>query len=202
MTRGAGARADLVRAPSHPLVSAYGGVIAPIQSRSPVQQSIKQTAHPHPGCSCEVISPNLHQFRADADGLGVQEHGRAEYPIHSLSALQLRSSLHGILNPRIPSESNFREAPCNASFVPMFMGSAYKNKGVQNLLDAVGRYLPSPAEKPSHALDMDKDEEEVPAPEVGRSAFRVFWVVLKVFQILCDGVSYSSWCVQRRAESS
>jgi len=48
---------------------------------------------------------------------------------------------------------------CN--FVPVFMGSAYKNKAVQVLLDGVMDYLPSPQEKDNYALDLTKDEEPV-----------------------------------------
>ena len=46
-------------------------------------------------------------------------------------------------------------------FVPVFMGSAFKNKGVQPLLDGVGDYLPSPPEKANYALDVSKGEEKV-----------------------------------------
>jgi elongation factor G len=52
---------------------------------------------------------------------------------------------------------------------PVFMGSAYKNKGVQLLLDAVVRYLPSPLEKPNfgreHA-DPEKRIELKPDPKL------------------------------------
>lgn len=47
-------------------------------------------------------------------------------------------------------------------FVPVFMGSAFKNKGVQLLLDGVNDYLPAPVEVNNVALDIDKEEAVVP----------------------------------------
>lgn len=46
-------------------------------------------------------------------------------------------------------------------FVPVFCGSAYKNRGVQKLLDGVHDYLPNPTEKRNEGLDLDKNEEKV-----------------------------------------
>lgn len=46
-------------------------------------------------------------------------------------------------------------------FVPVFCGSAYKNKGIQPLLDAITYYLPDPTEVTNTALDLDRAEEPV-----------------------------------------
>ena len=45
------------------------------------------------------------------------------------------------------------------SITPVFCGSAYKNKGVQPLLDAVNRYLPSPLDRTVYAKKWDNPEE-------------------------------------------
>jgi elongation factor G len=44
---------------------------------------------------------------------------------------------------------------------PVFLGSAYKNIGVQTVLDAINRYLPAPTDISNTALDIDRDEEAV-----------------------------------------
>ncbi|GIL16423.1 MAG: elongation factor G [Oligoflexia bacterium] len=53
-----------------------------------------------------------------------------------------------------------RKAVIALKLVPVLCGSAFKNKGVQLLLDAVADYLPTPAEKKEHGLDLDKNEEK------------------------------------------
>lgn len=53
-----------------------------------------------------------------------------------------------------------RKAVIGLKLVPVFCGSAFKNKGVQLLLDAVASYLPTPSEKKEHGLDLDKNEEK------------------------------------------
>jgi elongation factor G len=55
-----------------------------------------------------------------------------------------------------------REAVLSQQLTPVFMGSAYRNKGVQPLLDAVVRYLPSPLDNPPKALTHKEPHTEFP----------------------------------------
>ncbi len=60
-----------------------------------------------------------------------------------------------------------RAAVMDMAIIPMICGSAFKNKGVQFLLDAVCRYLPSPLDKDDIVgINPDTDKEESRKPSV------------------------------------
>ena len=60
-----------------------------------------------------------------------------------------------------------RAAVMDMAIIPMICGSAFKNKGVQFLLDAVCRYLPSPTDKEGIVgVNPDTDEQELRKPDV------------------------------------
>ncbi len=54
-----------------------------------------------------------------------------------------------------------RNGTLSRKITPVLLGSAYKNKGVQLLLDAVTRLLPCPSDIENEALDMDNEETPV-----------------------------------------
>ena len=70
------------------------------------------------------------------------------------------------LEGKMPDEATIkkliRKAVITGAFFPVLCGSAFKNKGVQPLLDAVVDYLPSPLDVPPiHGINPDKENEDV-----------------------------------------
>ncbi|TGQ64572.1 MAG: elongation factor G [Mesorhizobium sp.] len=73
-------------------------------------------------------------------------------------------ALENYLEGKMPSNDEIRalirKGTIAVKFYPMFCGSAFKNKGVQPLLDAVVEYLPSPADVPAiKGVDAKTDAE-------------------------------------------
>ncbi len=70
-----------------------------------------------------------------------------------------------IIEEQTPGEELVREAirrgTLSLELAPVIIGSAYKNKGIQPLLDAVNAYLPCPTDVENTALDLNNDEKEV-----------------------------------------
>jgi elongation factor G len=72
----------------------------------------------------------------------------------------MEAALEGTPTEKMIMEA-VRKGTLALEMAPVFIGSAYKNKGVQALLDAVNNYLPSPNDVENVALDLEKNEEEV-----------------------------------------
>jgi len=140
---------------------------------------------------CDVISGSAHYFEGD--------HGLTRrvdvVPEEMLARVEkLRAELFELLadlddefaevyleNEDVPEtavHAAIRRTVIARTFCPMLMGSAYKNKGVQNLLDAIVRYLPSPLDRANTALSADDESEvvnlktDIAAPLVGY-AFKI-----------------------------
>ena len=77
-----------------------------------------------------------------------------------------------------------KEATIGMAVVPMTPGTAFKNKGVQTLLDAVVAYLPSPVEAPAIMGTLMDDEEvevEVKSTDEGDFAALAFKIMTDPF---------------------
>jgi elongation factor G len=73
----------------------------------------------------------------------------------------MEAALEGRETPEQIREA-VRRGTIRRELTPVLMGSAYKNKGVQPLLDAAVSYLPNPAEVENVAFDLDEPSKEVP----------------------------------------
>ncbi|MEE4273138.1 MAG: elongation factor G [Thermoanaerobaculales bacterium] len=85
----------------------------------------------------------------------------------------MEAALEDAATPELIHEA-VRAGVLSLELTPVFIGSAYKNKGVQPLMDAVTRYLPSPLDVPIEAIDLDQDGAAVelqPDPDAQTVAY-------------------------------
>ena len=90
------------------------------------------------------------------------------------------------LEDKIPSIDEMKKALRKACIenraVPVFAGSAYKNKGVQKLLNGVVEYMPSPVDIPAaEATDLDGNAMTVEATDDGPFAALAFKIMTDPF---------------------
>ena len=99
----------------------------------------------------EALGANYHDEEIPADLLAKCEAARIEM-IEACVELD-EEAMEQYLDGTMPTEATIkkllRKAVVTGAFYPVLCGSAFKNKGVQPLLDAVVDYLPSPLDRPA-----------------------------------------------------
>ncbi len=105
----------------------------------------------------QVVEKDIPDEMADAASLAREE---------MLDVVSMFSDdlMEAILEERVSEDlihQGARNGVLSMGLTPVFLGSAYKNKGVQKLLDAVNRYLPSPIDIENTAVDLANDEAPV-----------------------------------------
>jgi elongation factor G len=99
----------------------------------------------------EELGATYHDEEIPADMLDAAKQARADM-IEACAELDdkaMEDYLNGVEMENATIKKLLRKAVLNASFFPVLCGSAFKNKGVQPLLDAVCDYLPSPLDRPA-----------------------------------------------------
>jgi elongation factor G len=110
--------------------------------------------------------PNGEEIRTGDIPAELQEEARARREELLDAASMFSDDLtEAILEDRVTDDlihDALRKGTLARQLTPVFVGSAYKNIGVQPLLDGVNQYLPEPREVTNVALDLDQDEQQIP----------------------------------------
>jgi elongation factor G len=106
------------------------------------------------------------------------------------------TAMEAYLDGKEPDEATLkrliRKAVLHASFFPILAASAFKNKGVQTLLDAVVDYLPSPLDRPAiKGTDMKGVEVTRPSSDDEPLSMLAFKIMDDPFGILTFARIYS-----------
>lgn len=102
---------------------------------------------------------------ADIPASLIEEAERARHGMLDVLSLYDDELMERLLEGDDPTEEQIhgavRRATLRREITPVFVASAYRNKGVQSLMDAVVRYLPSPIDRVAYACDNTNDGAEV-----------------------------------------
>jgi elongation factor G len=135
----------------------------------------------------EALGANFHDEEIPADMVELAKEYRTKLVE---AAVELDdAAMEAYLDGNEPDEATLkrliRKAVLNASFFPILAASAFKNKGVQTLLDAVVDYLPSPLDRPAiKGLDMKGNEITRPSSDTVPLSMLAFKIMDDPFGIL------------------
>ena len=100
----------------------------------------------------EDIPSELLEEAREAEGVMIERISEQDDPL-------MEKFIEGVAPEREEVVSAIRKATIDGRFVPILCGSAYKNKGVRRLLDAIIDYLPSPVDIPP-VIGMHTEEDK------------------------------------------
>ncbi len=124
----------------------------------------------------------------------------------------MEKHLEGEEIPEAQLKAAIRKAVLDISIIPVLCGTAFKNKGVQTLLDAVVDYMPSPVEVPAiKGIDMNTEEDDTrPSSDDAPFAALAFKVMtdpfvgaltfFRVYSGVLEGGSYVLNAVKNKRE--
>jgi elongation factor G len=139
----------------------------------------------------EELGASFHDEDIPADMLDAAKQARADM-IEACAELDDKAMddyLNGIELDNATIKKLLRKAVLNGSFFPVLCGSAFKNKGVQTLLDAVVAYLPSPLDRPAiKGIDVKTEEETV------RKSSDTEPLALLAFKLMDDQYGILTFC--------
>jgi elongation factor G len=139
----------------------------------------------------EALGAKFHDIEIPADLKAAAEQARADM-IEACAELDDQAMEDYLNGKEISNETIkklIRKAVLTSAFFPVLCGSAFKNKGVQPLLDAVVDYLPSPLDRPAIKGIDPKDDSETTRPSSDTAPLS-----LLAFKLMDDQYGVLTFC--------